>query len=216
VQGFVGEGDKGTYVGVMRLWGLMLAVLAQALMGLLSDHSTLRWGRRRPFVVLGALGEVVILMAVGATAAMEGMAGYWVLFGLYVLSMYSSNASQAAVQSLIPDQVPVEKQGLFGAIKVLLELPLPLILVSVFISKQVARGDLQRALVTVATVSVLCMLVTLLVPEEPQAESPSRLSWRPFLRLVGMTAVFALSVLAVRGIREPGRLSPTLIRTNVG
>ena len=35
VQRFVGEASKETYVGLMRLWALMVAVSAQAVMGLL-------------------------------------------------------------------------------------------------------------------------------------------------------------------------------------
>lgn len=33
VQDFVGEAQKGTYFGTIRLWGLMVALLAQALFG---------------------------------------------------------------------------------------------------------------------------------------------------------------------------------------
>jgi len=76
VQQFVGEGAKGTYVGIIRLWSLMVAVLVQALMGLLSDRSTHRWGRRRPFILIGTLAELVIFAAIGLSAGLEGMTGY--------------------------------------------------------------------------------------------------------------------------------------------
>ena len=122
VQQFVGEELKGTYYGSIRLWSLMVALLAQALMGLLSDRSTLRWGRRRPFVVIGALGEVVMVILMGLTTNLEGMTGYWILFALYIGSMVTSNASHAATQGLIPDLVPEEKRGLASGVKALLEL----------------------------------------------------------------------------------------------
>lgn len=48
VQQFVGETQKATYLGTIRLWGLMVALLAQAFWGMISDRSTSRWGRRRP------------------------------------------------------------------------------------------------------------------------------------------------------------------------
>lgn len=41
VQQFVGEATKGTYLGTIRLWALMVALLVQALMGMLSDRSTI-------------------------------------------------------------------------------------------------------------------------------------------------------------------------------
>jgi hypothetical protein len=37
VRGFVGEADKGSYVGIARPWDLAMAILAQAWMGLRSD-----------------------------------------------------------------------------------------------------------------------------------------------------------------------------------
>ena len=102
VQQFIGEGAKGAYVGIIRLWALMFAVLVQAFMGMLSDRRTLRWGRRRPFILIGTLGEIAVFVFIGLITGMQGMAGYWMLFSLYMLSMLSANASHAATQGLIP------------------------------------------------------------------------------------------------------------------
>jgi len=62
VQQFVGEAQKATYYGNIRLWGLMLALLAQAMWGLVSDHSTARWGRRRPFILGGTLVSLFFIL----------------------------------------------------------------------------------------------------------------------------------------------------------
>ena len=59
VQGFVGEETKGTFFGTLRLWSLMIALLSQAFWGMLSDHSTSRWGRRRPFILGGTLVPII-------------------------------------------------------------------------------------------------------------------------------------------------------------
>jgi MFS-type transporter involved in bile tolerance (Atg22 family) len=126
VQRFVGEAVKGTYVGQIRLWALMVALLMQALMGLLSDRSTSRWGRRRPFIAVGTGLEVLVLIGIASVTGLEGMTGYWVLFGLYIFSMISSNTAHAATQGLIPDLVPPDQRGRFSGVKALLELPVPL------------------------------------------------------------------------------------------
>jgi MFS family permease len=81
VQQFVGESVKGAYLGQIRLWALMAALLMQALMGMLSDRSRMRWGRRRPFIVTGILLEIVVLALIGLSARLDGLTGYWVLFG---------------------------------------------------------------------------------------------------------------------------------------
>jgi Na+/melibiose symporter-like transporter len=173
----------------------MVAVLAQGVMGLLSDHSPLRWGRRRPFVVVGSLAELIVLALIGLSTALDGMKGYWALFGLYILSMVSSNAAQAAAQSLIPDLVPAGKRGLFSGIKVLLEVPLPLIFVSGVVSKMIGAGNLWAALIAVGAVTILCMIITLFVHEHPLNRTSFALDWRPILRLVAMTGAFTAIIL---------------------
>ena len=60
VQRFMGEAAKGAYVGNIRLWALMVAVLFQALMGMLSDRSTFSLGKRRPFILAGTIGEITV------------------------------------------------------------------------------------------------------------------------------------------------------------
>ena len=60
-----GRGSKNTALGGLRAASLAVAILVQAAFGLLSDRSTLRWGRRRPFIVAGTLLDLVLLVLVG-------------------------------------------------------------------------------------------------------------------------------------------------------
>jgi len=197
VQSFVGEQVKGAYVGRIRLWALMVAVLVQALMGMLSDRNTSRWGRRRPFIVIGTLGELVVLSGIGLTAGMAGTRGYWTLFALYILSMLSSNTAHAATQGLIPDLVPEEQRGRFSGVKALLELPFPLVFISLVIAPLVSAGNLWGALLALMAVLVVCTLATLSVPEQPLSEPTSPLDPKPFLRLILMTGAFTLIILGI-------------------
>ncbi len=197
VQQFVGEATKGTAVGTLRLWALMAALLFQSLMGILTDRNTSRWGRRRPFIVIGTLGEITVFMLIGWSAALSGMTGYWVLFGLFLFSMLTSNISQAATQPLITDLVPDEKKGLFSGIKAALELPVPLIFVSFVVGGLIAKGNLWAALFALSGVLLLSMSLTLFVREEPLQETPPPINWAPFLRLFVMTAAFTTLILVI-------------------
>lgn len=200
VQRFVGEDVKGAYVGNIRLWALMVAVLVQAFMGLLSDGSMLRWGRRRPFIVMGTLGELAVFTAIGFTIGLEGMTGYRTLFALYIASMLSSNTAHAATQGLIPDLVPEDKRGRFSGVKALLELPAPLIFVSFVVGKLISAGNLWGALLALMAVLVVCAAVTTFVPEQPLEEPPFELDWKPLLRLALMTGVFTLIILGMGAV----------------
>ncbi len=197
VQQFIGEESKGSAVGSIRLWALMTAVLVQALVGILSDRSTAKLGRRRPFILLGTLGEIIIFALIGFSASLEGQTGYAVLFGLYILSMMASNTAHAATQGLIPDLVSESQRGRYSGVKALLELPLPLLLVSLVIGKLVSSGNLWAALVTLMGVLAFCAAIAMFVPEQRQEKAPFVLDWRPFLRLALMTAVFTLLILGM-------------------
>ena len=197
VQQFIGEESKGSAVGSLRLWSLMTAVLVQALMGILSDRSTAKLGRRRPFILLGTLGEIIIFALIGFSASLEGQAGYAVLFGLYILSMMASNTAHAATQGLIPDLVPESQRGRYSGVKALLELPLPLLLVSLVIGKLVSGGTLWAALITLMGVLAICAAIAMFIPEQQQEHAPFEMNWAPFLRLVLMTAAFTLLILGM-------------------
>jgi len=195
VQQFVGEAQKGSYVGTLRLWSLMVAVLSQAFFGLLSDHTKSRWGRRKPFVFFGVVFEVGIILAIGFTAGMDGLSGYRVLFALIVLSMLGSNSAQAGTQSLIPDLVPDEKKGLFSGIKSVLELPIPLIFVSFVVAKLIAAGNLWGGLIFLTVVLLVCMMITMFAPHQPVTGDLPPLNWAPFMRLTVMTGTFTALIL---------------------
>ncbi len=198
VQQFVGEAQKGSYFGTIRLWALMVALLTQAFFGLLSDHFRSRWGRRRPFVVVGTLLEVVLILSMAWIAGLSGMTGYTVLFIVYILSMVSSNLSQGGTQGLIPDVVPPEQRGITSGVKMLLEVPLPLILVGLVIAPMVSKGNMMGALVATVVAMLACMGLTLLVREKSTADAPaSPPDWRPLLSLVLMTVVFTAIILGL-------------------
>lgn len=197
VQKFVGEGGKATFFGTMRLWSLMVALLVQAGMGMLSDHSRLRWGRRRPFILIGTLADLAFVVLIGFSIGLEGMAGYWFLFVVAILLQISSNTAHGAEQGLIPDLVPEEKRGRFSAVKALLEIPVPLILVSFTIARLISAGNMWGGLLLAMGVLTLVMLLTMLVPEKPPEERLPSLNWAPFFRLLGMTGLFTAIILGM-------------------
>ena len=197
VQGFVGDAQKGSYFGTIRLWALMVALLAQSTFGLLSDRSRLRWGRRRPFIFAGTLLEVLILLSLGWIAGLQGMTGYTFILIAYILSMFFSNMSQAGTQGLIPDLVPESKRGISSGLKMLLEIPLPLAVAGLVIAPMVSAGNINGAVLVTCAVMAVCMGLTMLARERRPDSDPGPLNWRPFASLVLMTAVFVLVVLGL-------------------
>ena len=61
VERFTAPEIRNTALGAMRTAGLVIAMLVQPAIGLLSDRCTSRFGRRRPFLVVGVLFDVLII-----------------------------------------------------------------------------------------------------------------------------------------------------------
>ena len=190
IQEFVGPEQQGTAFGNLRLYTLMVALLVQALMGMLSDRSTLRWGRRRPFILVGTLLNIAALIAIGASPS------YWFLFGAVVFSQIASNIAHAAEQGLIPDVVPEGQRGRFSGVKALFEL-VPVIIVALTIGKLVEAGQMWAAILVASGILFVSMTITMFVREEPLREAPGPLAWEPFGRLVAMALAFLVIILGL-------------------
>ena len=203
VQQFVGDETKGASYGNMRLVSLMVALLVQAVAGMLSDHNTSRWGKRRPFILVSTVLEIIAFLGVGWIAgSMDGMAGYWALFVVIVFSMIFSNIGHGAAQGLIPDLVPPSQRGRYSGIKAFFELPLPLIVVAFTISKLVTAGNLWAAILAMIAVFVVATVLTMMVRETPLKQPAKPMDWAGTLRLVAMTALFTLVIVVIgMGVR---------------
>ncbi|MEL7646413.1 MAG: MFS transporter, partial [Anaerolineaceae bacterium] len=191
VQQFVGEETKGSSYGSIRLYSLMIALLVQAVMGMLSDRSTHRWGKRRPFMLASTILETAAFIGIGVIAAqMEGQAGYAALFAAVLLSMVFSNIGHGAAQGLIPDLVPENQRGRYSGLKTLFEVPVPLIFVSFFVANMVKAGNYWAAIITVIAIMIVCTILAMFIRETPQEKAPAPMDWPAIGRLVAMTALF--------------------------
>ena len=97
----------------------------QPVVGVLADNSKSKWGRRRPFMVGGALIVAACLIVLGWTSELVGMlisapdSKKTYTIALAVLSIYAVdfaiNAVQSSCRSLIVDTLPISKQQLGSA-----------------------------------------------------------------------------------------------------
>ncbi len=105
VETLVGSANKGTFVGLLVALGLVVAVIVQPVMGAVSDRSSHRWGRRRPFMVAGALVTALLLLMMAAIST------YALLLTAVILMQISANTAQGAYQGVIPDLTPESQRG---------------------------------------------------------------------------------------------------------
>jgi MFS family permease len=187
---FAPEAIKNTALGAMRSAGLVIAMLVQPAAGLLSDRSTSRFGRRRPYILIGALFDVLFLAAIALSW------NYWALLISVLLIQFSSNVSHGPLQGLIPDLVPEDQRGMASSIKAIMEL-LPLILVGLTIAKLVGAGQLDWAIfATGAALLVVTLTTMIFVKETPLKEKPATPFWPPMIRVLGMLAGIVIGAVA--------------------
>ncbi len=168
---------KNTALSAMSTAGLIIAMIVQPLAGLFSDRSTSRFGRRRPYILVGTLLDLVFLVAIGLSW------NYWSLLAAILLIQFSANISHGPLQGLIPDLVPEDQRGRASAIKALLEL-VPIFVVGITIAKMVGAGHLGWAIATTGAFLLITALVTMFtVKEEPLKEKPQDPFWPPMKRV---------------------------------
>jgi MFS family permease len=97
--------DNVVAFGIISGISGVCAIVAYPLTGALSDRTTSRFGRRRPWIAVGAVVFAVSLILLGAQDTIVGIGVFWslALTGFCILT--------AALTATISDQVPVDQRG---------------------------------------------------------------------------------------------------------
>lgn len=115
---FVGEGQKGTYLGLLTAIGAIMALVLPPLVGAHSD----RTGKRIPYIRLGLAVNLVGLVVMAlAASALAGMSGFWVYVLGFLLVQFGNNYATAPYSALIPQLVPVEQRGRYSGVMAMLQ-----------------------------------------------------------------------------------------------
>jgi len=150
-------------VGVISGLGALVAILVQPMVGSISDYTTSRWGRRKPYIVIGSTLDLVFLIGIATSSPLIAIGAF------YLLLQFSSNTAQGPFQGYVPDLVPAPQVGLASALVGVMSILGPIagtIIVSIpvaltppghttdFTIATVALGviELTTAIVTVVTV----------------------------------------------------------------
>lgn len=83
----------------------LFALIAYPLTGALSDRTTSRFGRRRPWIAAGTAGFAVSLVILGMQSTLLGIGVCWVAASTFFCVL------TAALTAAISDQVPVSQRG---------------------------------------------------------------------------------------------------------
>ncbi len=108
IAALVGESRKELMNGLVPALGALLSLVATPIAGALSDRSTHRLGRRRPYLAAGTAINIVFLFAM---AAIGGHGGIGLFLLAYLGVQLGANVAGGPYAGLVPDLVPVEQRG---------------------------------------------------------------------------------------------------------
>jgi len=96
---------QGTMLAIIMIAGAVAPIVIQPTVGVISDYTVTRWGRRKPYIVIGALLDVVFLAGIAFSN------DFVALVAFYFLLQVSSNFAQGPFQGYVPDLVPAKQVG---------------------------------------------------------------------------------------------------------
>lgn len=166
--------QKNLWWGRISGVGAIEAMIGPALFGYLSDRCLSRFGRRRPFIALGAGITALALLFLGSADRL------WMYFAGYLALQISDDVATGPYAALVPDLVPEERRGYASGILSQLQLlaQIAAAVVAFTLSKNVL---LLFALI--AGVNILCAALVLITVREPRAALGARADGRA--RLAG-------------------------------
>lgn len=172
---FVPEAQKNTYLDLLILAGLFLAMIVQPVAGAISDRSGIKWGRRRPYILLGGLLVLLLLPGIGLTGS------YATIFIVYCFLQISSNIAQGPFQGLIPDLIPKERRGTASGWRGLLNLigsVLIMRLIAPLMDKYFTDNEILGLWLTLGILALILlavMLATVITVKEKTVNGSSKL-----------------------------------------
>ncbi|MBC8102472.1 MAG: MFS transporter, partial [Cytophagales bacterium] len=162
VASVVPGGEKNGAWGLVVALGATEAMIGPALMGYLSDRCGSRWGRRRPFIAIGAALTAVALLFLGQASSL------WMMIAGYLFLQISDDVATGPYSAIIPDVVPKNHRGRASGIMSLLQLVAQIAAVAIALP----LGNFFYIYTAVAVINILCALIVLRVIREPRFVFP--------------------------------------------
>jgi Major Facilitator Superfamily. len=159
VANVVPGGEANSSWGTVVSLGAAEAMIGPALFGFLSDRFRGRFGRRRPFIAIGAaLTSVALLFLAGANSLPLMMFAYLFL-------QVSDDVATGPYASVVADAVPEEHRGKASGTINMVQLIAQIAAVAIAIP----LGDIAKIYTAIAVINIVFAVITLYAYREPPA-----------------------------------------------
>jgi MFS family permease len=172
-DGLVPNADEaGRTLFLLTIGGAVIAMLVQPTIGSISDYTISRWGRRKPYILIGSLLDVVFLVGIAVSQDLIAIAAF------VALLQFSANFAQGPFQGYVPDLVPSPQVGVASALVGMMQI-LGNVSGYAVAGIAVALDQYAFGLIALGVLELVTMLsVVIRVREGPAPKSRGGRSWR--------------------------------------
>jgi MFS family permease len=191
IQLIVGVDARGLTTGILELLGAVVAILTVPTMGVISDYTTTRFGKRKGYIITGALFDLIFLAGLASLALTRppgwestgealGSASLLILYSVLFLSLqFSSNFGQGPYQGYVPDLVAEPQVGLASGVVGVMRTLGVIAGAVVMLTLGNGMGQWGLALLLIGVVEfTLAALTFIFVHEGPRGKPREGRSWR--------------------------------------
>ena len=175
--------EVGRILFLLSIPVAVISILIQPTVGSISDYTVSRWGRRKPYIVIGSLLDLVFLTGIALSSSILMLGAFAALLAV------STNIARGPFQGYVPDLVPEKQVGLASAMVGLMQI-LGNVTGFVLVTVAVLGGQIELAIFAVAIVELITMAAVVLRVGEGQPPKPRNgKSWSTIAREVWGTDV---------------------------
>src|SRR5258708_4738854 len=165
---------KFSNLSIATAIGVLAAIITNPIAGALSDRTTSRLGRRRPWLIVGTILSAITLALMANATSFVALVLWWAIFHV------AANALLAALSAVVPDQVPVRQRAKVSP-SVSLSLPVGAVIGAVLVTRAVKSTQLSYY-TFIGALLIVMMLLLLVLRDKPLPKGAApRFNLRTFL-----------------------------------
>jgi MFS family permease len=168
----VDEFEAGQTLFKITVFGALIAIIVQPTVGAISDYTATRWGRRKPYIFIGTILDVVFLTGIALSNELLAMAAF------IALLQFSSNLAQGPFQGYVPDLVPEKQVGVASALVGMMQV-FGNVAGTIIGAVAVAMNEFALGLIALGLLELLTMLSVVIRVRDTRPPKPRHgRSWR--------------------------------------
>ena len=185
--------DKGLNFALIAAPGILVAFFVNPLTGALSDYARFKLGRRRPFMIIGTILNIAVLLGfayLAFTADGSALGTTQLIISLSVMFLlleFSNNFANSPWSAIIADEIPPAQRGSasgFYGLMTLLGTVAGVVVAGALVTQTantlLFRQQVVIAYATVAVVQAVIVTITVLTVKERPLTEPRPLRWKEF------------------------------------